>query len=197
VPTWPQVSLSTGFTHVQDNEPANPGEGETWYDLGENEAFVYDGASWHSMSVSNHDELGSVSAGQHRSDSNIRATVDGQVDAETVDGQHASEIGGGGFVRMITVNDDGGTGSTSHSFSRQSSDHAIIVHYGHSGTNGFDNAGSMTLHYEDGSSTTHGSGDSGFTTHHPHRNGKTCVQVDISSTDSGSCSMQAVEVTKK
>jgi uncharacterized protein (DUF427 family) len=97
VPTWPQASLTSGFTYVSDTVPGGAQEGETWYHLdpveGEPRAQVYDGAEWHRMAVEDHSELSGVSVGQHRSDQNVRATVDGQVDADTVDGQHASEIG--------------------------------------------------------------------------------------------------------
>jgi len=94
VPTWPTDSLSSGFVYVRETEPENPEEGETWYDLNANEAKVYDGGVWHLLTVTEHSEIGGISAGQHRSDSNIRSTVDGQVDADTVDGQHASDLGG-------------------------------------------------------------------------------------------------------
>jgi hypothetical protein len=93
VPTWPQASLSAGFTHVQDTQPEGAEEGATWYDLGSNEAKVYDGAEWRLLTVTSHAELSDVSTGQHRSDANVRETVDGEVDAETVDGQHASDLG--------------------------------------------------------------------------------------------------------
>ncbi|SEW10098.1 hypothetical protein [Halobacterium jilantaiense] len=91
--TWPADSISSGFVYVADAAPENPSEGETWYDLGTNEAKVYDGVEWHLLTVTDHSEVGGVSAGQHRSDANVRATVDGQVDAETVDGRHASDLG--------------------------------------------------------------------------------------------------------
>jgi hypothetical protein len=93
VPTWPQASLSAGFTHVQDTQPEGAEEGATWYDLGSNEAKVYDGAEWRLLTVTSHAELSDVSTGQHRSDANVRATVDGAVDADTVDGSHASDLG--------------------------------------------------------------------------------------------------------
>jgi len=94
VPTWPSAGDGgPQFTYVQKSTPENPEEGETWYKTDTNEAKVYDGAAWQRLTVTDHGELGGVSVGQHRSDSNVRATVDGQVDADTVDGQHAGEIG--------------------------------------------------------------------------------------------------------
>lgn|GEM_PF-4956527 len=93
MPIWPSPTLSSGFTYVSDSEPANPDEGETWYDTNANEAKVYDGVSWQRLTVTDHGEIGSVSAGQHRSDENIQSVVDGAVDADTVDGLHASDLG--------------------------------------------------------------------------------------------------------
>ncbi|MDH5019029.1 hypothetical protein [Halobacterium rubrum] len=109
--TWPADSISSGFVYVTDTAPDSPTEGETWYDLGTNEAKVYDGVDWHLLTVTDHSEVGGVSAGQHRSDANVRTTVDGQVDADTVDGKHASDLGapgstqtgGGGPSTWVTI----------------------------------------------------------------------------------------------
>jgi hypothetical protein len=102
VPTWPSPVLSSGFTYVSDTAPTAPEEGETWYDTSTSEAKAYDGVSWLKLTVTDHAELGSVSAGQHRSDANIQSVVDGQVDADTVDGQHASDLGSAASVNTVT-----------------------------------------------------------------------------------------------
>jgi len=109
VPTWPTNSLTSGFVYVRETEPENPEEGETWYDLNGNEAKVYDGGVWHLLTVTEHSEIGGVSAGQHRSDANIRSTVDGQVDAETVDGKHASDLGASVGVGSFTGSESNST----------------------------------------------------------------------------------------
>ncbi|MFB6087857.1 MAG: hypothetical protein ABEJ85_04990, partial [Haloarculaceae archaeon] len=81
-----------GYDYVQTAQPGDPKEGETWYDVDGDAAFVYDGASWVQMTVTDHAQLSGVTAGAHRTDSNIVSTVDGQVDADTVDGYHASSL---------------------------------------------------------------------------------------------------------
>ena len=35
-----------GYKYVQDAQPADPSEGEEWYDTGANAAFVFDGSVW-------------------------------------------------------------------------------------------------------------------------------------------------------
>ncbi len=54
-----------GFDYVQDGEPAEAQEGEEWYDTGANEAYVYDGTTWHKMSVVDHAELSGIGSGDH------------------------------------------------------------------------------------------------------------------------------------
>lgn len=92
----------TGYDYVGDSE-LDAEEGQTLYtpngtatlDPG---AYVYDGADWQELSVSAHGELSSVGASDHHSrysDSEAVAAADGTVDADTVDGSHASELGGG------------------------------------------------------------------------------------------------------
>jgi hypothetical protein len=68
-----------GYDYVQGTEPTSPKEGETWYDTSTNvkEAYVYNGSQWLQLSVVDHGELGNIQAGDHRSDENIRQTVDG------------------------------------------------------------------------------------------------------------------------
>lgn len=65
------------WNYVQDTDPADAEEGETLYRTDTNEAKVYDGSAWHGLSITDHGELGNVTAGDHRSDSNIVTTVDG------------------------------------------------------------------------------------------------------------------------
>lgn len=87
----------TGYDYVGSAEPAGAEEGQTWYDSGANSAFVFDGAAWIELSVSAHGELSNVAASDHHtrySDSEAVAAADGTVDADTVDGQHASDLGG-------------------------------------------------------------------------------------------------------
>lgn len=95
------------YTYAGDSQPADPVEGETWYDTGANEAYVFDGASWVKQTVVDHRELSGISAGQHRSDQNIRSTVDGanvdiEGDANTLDGNDASA-----FASSLSVTDFG------------------------------------------------------------------------------------------
>ena len=105
-----------GYDYVQTDPPANPSEGQTWYDVDADGAFVYDGAGWVEMTVTDHGQLSGIQAGQHRSDSNIISTVDGQVDADTVDGSHASDLGAPNSTDTGNVE----TGWTSSNFNRTS-----------------------------------------------------------------------------
>ncbi len=56
-----------GFDYVQDPEPAEPEEGEEWYDTGDNGAFVYDGSEWIEQTITTHDKLAGVTPDQHHS----------------------------------------------------------------------------------------------------------------------------------
>lgn len=67
----------TGYDYVQTDQPENPQEGETWYDVDADRAYVYDGANWVEMTVTDHGQLSGVGSGQHRSDGNVRDTVQG------------------------------------------------------------------------------------------------------------------------
>lgn len=76
---WPGVGGSGGFDYVQSSLPAEPVEGEEWYitatdashSFGADEARVYDGATWHLMSVTDHAELGGVGPDQHHTKSTL------------------------------------------------------------------------------------------------------------------------------
>jgi len=92
----PGTDEFTGYDYVGDSEPSGVEEGQTWYDSANNSAFVYDGAAWIELSVSAHGELSNVGASDHHtrySDSEAVNATDGVIDADTVDGQHASDLG--------------------------------------------------------------------------------------------------------
>jgi len=189
VPTWPTDSLSSGFVYVAGSEPANPEEGETWYDLEANEAKVYDGASWHLLTVTEHTEIGGVSAGQHRSDANIRSTVDGAVDADTVDGQHASDFGGG-LVHTVHKSVGGGTTKTFDA----ASGNAFHVSYVRVGKNGGGYTGSVTFYHADGSSSGTGSSGTYYTL---PEDGKTIESIELYAPSSASSEFFGFEVSQQ
>jgi|GEM_PF-5034634 len=56
-----------GYDYVQDstNEPTNPKEGEEWYQPDTNDVKTYDSGVWVDVKISNHDQLGNVSPGDH------------------------------------------------------------------------------------------------------------------------------------
>jgi hypothetical protein len=56
---------TSGFDYVQDTTPSTPTEGETWYDTGANEAYVYDASAFVEISVTGHSELSEVVADNH------------------------------------------------------------------------------------------------------------------------------------
>jgi len=58
-------SPSNSYDYVQDTEPADPEEGETWYSYAEDEARVYDGSAWQNQTVTDHGELKNVSVDDH------------------------------------------------------------------------------------------------------------------------------------
>jgi hypothetical protein len=187
VPTWPQASLSAGFTHVQDTQPEGAEEGATWYDLGSNEAKVYDGAEWRLLTVTSHAELSDVSTGQHRSDANVRATVDGEVDAETVDGHHASQLGGG-LVDVYGIHTDYSPSTSNTLYA--SGGNGLVCVYASCGSNGLGVSGSVTLHYEDGSSESFGGGQV------LHTNGGVADAISYSSSESAKTHLMAIEISK-
>ncbi len=53
------------YDYVQTDQPQNPQEGETWYDVDGDSAYVYDGAAWVEMTVTDHAQLSNVTASQH------------------------------------------------------------------------------------------------------------------------------------
>ncbi len=68
------------YTYVQDAAPAGAEEGETWYDLDGNAAYVYDGANWIDLSVTDHGQLSGIGASDHHTrygDDEARQAVDG------------------------------------------------------------------------------------------------------------------------
>jgi len=84
---------ASGYDYVQDAQPSEAVEGETWYDTGVDEAYVYDGANWLELTVLDHGELSGVAAGDHRSDQNIEDTVHDRPSA----GSGLSEDANGNF----------------------------------------------------------------------------------------------------
>lgn len=65
----PQTVGNVAYTYVQDAEPSNPAEGETWYDTGANGAYVWDGAAWIEQTIEDHANLSNVTANQHHRES--------------------------------------------------------------------------------------------------------------------------------
>lgn len=65
----PQMHSAGGggssFTYAGADQPADPREGETWYDTANQESKVYTGADWALQTLDSHDELGNVRSGQH------------------------------------------------------------------------------------------------------------------------------------
>lgn len=175
MPTWPSPVLSSGFTYVSSTAPTAPEEGETWYDTSANEAKVYDGVSWLKLTVTDHAELGNVSAGQHRSDANIQSVVDGEVDADTVDGKHASDFGGSVSFRHFNWGTDGASGSVTPS----SGTGWYVFYVDVNGDTG-NYTSSVTLHYNDGTSDGYASSNDDGPVHLPHRRGSHVTQIDYS-----------------
>jgi len=66
------TELTSGFDYVDTDEPTSPAEGEEWYDVDGDAAFVFDGETWLEQTISDHGKLSSVEPGDHRSDTNIR-----------------------------------------------------------------------------------------------------------------------------
>ncbi|GAA0276968.1 hypothetical protein [Halobacterium noricense] len=152
-----------GYDYVQTAQPAEPKEGQTWYDLDADSAMVYDGAAWKNMTVTDHGQLSGITADAHRTDSNIISVVDGVVDAETVDGQHASDLG-------VSTTDHTGSDSTSLGYPPQDYSTQILsgsasllmyvrvdvsatLHGGEYGSDGAYTNASVHIDYADGSST--------------------------------------------
>lgn len=154
-----------GYDYVQTAQPAEPEEGQTWYDLDADSALVYDGANWVEMTVTDHAQLSGVTADAHHAKTTSAAALsdvsadsvtdahhtkttsaaalsdvsadsvadahhprytdneaiqatDGVIDAETVDGKHASDLAtpastnnGYGFVYVGPDESAGESGS--------------------------------------------------------------------------------------
>lgn len=56
---------SAAYSYVGPSQPAGASEGDSWYDTDNNEAYVYDGASWHKQTVADHGELSGIGASDH------------------------------------------------------------------------------------------------------------------------------------
>lgn len=119
---WPLVGSGGGFDYVQDAAPSNPVEGEEWYDTLNAEAKVYDGASWHGMTVGDFTELSGLLANTQIPDSEITAlklAFDPATQTElnnhagSANAHHApptSTLTGGGSYRRMNVRTNGHTG---------------------------------------------------------------------------------------
>ncbi|WP_232703154.1 hypothetical protein [Halobacterium wangiae] len=185
-----------GYDYVQTDQPANPEEGQTWYDVDGDAAFVYDGAAWLEMTVTDHGQLSGVTAGAHRSDANIRTTVDGQVDADTVDGKHASDLGGtlGNyyFTGSVSFNESGGSASNTWQISG-----SVVPVFARVSKSGGDGGRTAELRYADGSSIDMADGDNPVlvaTDSYLDEIYLACGVWDSSQTDSASVSMELVGV---
>jgi hypothetical protein len=67
---WYSPPEYNGYDYVQDTGPTPPldpslVEGRTWYDSGANRAYVYDGSGWVELSITHHDNLQGINAGNH------------------------------------------------------------------------------------------------------------------------------------
>jgi len=66
VAEWPGSNGGGGgFDYVQPAQPSDAKVGEEWYDSDASEAKVYDGSTWHKMTVGQHAELGGVGVDDH------------------------------------------------------------------------------------------------------------------------------------
>lgn len=64
------------FTYASSVEPTDPVQGETWWNPDTSEAKVYlSNGTWDLLTVTDHSEIGNVSKGQHRTDSQITSLV--------------------------------------------------------------------------------------------------------------------------
>ena len=68
------------YTYVTTDNPTDPEEGHTWYDPGDDEARVYDGNSWQSMSITQHGSLSGIGANDHHSRPSSTAGIDAITD---------------------------------------------------------------------------------------------------------------------
>lgn len=116
---WAQGSQYSGYDYVQATTPTTAEEGETWYDMESDRAAVYTGDQWKELTVTDHGQLANIEPWQHLSQADVQGAVhdrytdseaqaavhdrytdneaiaatDGVIDAETVDGQHAGDLG--------------------------------------------------------------------------------------------------------
>jgi len=63
--------IEANFTFVNVEEPAEPEEGDTWYNPDTDEAAVWDSNAWQQMNVTQHGSLSGVTEGQHRTDQRV------------------------------------------------------------------------------------------------------------------------------
>lgn|GEM_PF-3039967 len=71
-----------GYDYVQTAQPADPKEGQTWYDLDADSARVFDGAAWVEMTVTDHGQLSGVVSDAHHarySDSEAKVVADTEI----------------------------------------------------------------------------------------------------------------------
>jgi len=66
-----------GYKYVQDAQPADPSEGEEWYDTGANAVFVFDGSVWKEIGIN---KLSKLSDTVVRNSEFVALGVDGDAD---------------------------------------------------------------------------------------------------------------------
>lgn len=65
---FPKLVPERFYNYVQNSEPTPPGgveEGETWYEPGTANSYVYDGTEWIDLTVVAHSQLSGISADDH------------------------------------------------------------------------------------------------------------------------------------
>lgn len=122
-----------GYDYTQATKPANPKEGETWYDLDDDRALVFidDNGTTDDLTVTDHGQLSGIQPWQHLSQTDVQSAVhdrytdteaiqatDGVINAATVGGQSASDLATPATTTSVakvpfSVDDMSGTGSAS------------------------------------------------------------------------------------
>jgi hypothetical protein len=96
------------YDYVQPGAPADAVEGETWYDTDDDEAYVYDGASWHQQTVTAHGELGNVTSDQHHSPPTSTQAAPTGVSRGASDSRSGTFEGASSYSYTVSVSSSGG-----------------------------------------------------------------------------------------
>lgn len=115
-------SAFEGYDYVQNAQPVNPGEGQTWYDIDGNAAYVFDGNAWVQMTVTDHGQLSGVGANDHHTKPTATGPSNTPTTGRTTSGIN---ISGSGFVGVYATE----VRMTSHTFARD-----FTIHLGDGGS---------------------------------------------------------------